>query len=373
VVIPAHNAVDTLASCLSALVGSHNRHEFDIIVVDDGGNGDLRAFRSADDVAVRATPRKVGPAIARNLGAEGFCGEVIVFLDADVEVAPWSISELIAPIRDERAEATVGNYSADVSGLSFAQQYKQLYISHIYSRRSGHLRNHFWTAIGAVAARTFFEIGGFHYRYFWVPEEDTELGHRLTIHGKRILAVPNASGKHLKSYTLRTLIRNDLRKGISSTSVALRNRTKLTDDRHASPRDILSVVAACGALGVPPLFVSSSPPLALAMTVGLHMLYAKARLDVLRVFSDRGPHFLVKAFLTMLLLDYVRGLAVILGGSAAAIQTLREAREHRRGAARSPARRSHGRRQLLNVRAACQPGERAVVAGPKKTTSKTSL
>ena len=247
VVIPAFRAGESLPACVAALHASTRRDDLQIIIVDDGQNVCLeRLLENFPDIRVVDQGPSGHPGIARNRGAEGIDpDDIIVFVDADVELENDAIEHLVAPIESGEADATFGCLSTNVEGMSFAQMYKQLYLSHIYSRYSGRLENYFWTAISAVKASTFAELGGFKRCAPGTLNEDTELGISLTRAGRRVVAVPEARGRHLKPYTLRGLVQNDFAKGCSSVSLFLgRSGVKLSDNLHASKSDMRAVFMA---------------------------------------------------------------------------------------------------------------------------------
>lgn len=313
VVIPAYCSEKTLGSCLGAL--RQSGEEMEVVIVHDTADPQgLAVQENGWQVRELRSPREQSAGAARNHGAAELKKGILVFLDADVVVEPEAVRKLVAPIRDGRAEATVGNYSFDVRGLSFAQKYKQLYIATVYSRRKGYLKNEYWTALGAIRADIFAQVGGFDARYRGAAGEDTELGQRISRAGHRILAVPDAAATHLHSYTLGGLLRNDLCKGTQSMLNGLRNRS-ISDHRHSSRIDMLAVASACLApLGVVILALVSTPA-APAMVFGLGFVLAWAgfRHDLIRGWSRGGLTFLLGCLPLAYVLDVVRGLAVISG------------------------------------------------------------
>ncbi len=89
VVIPATDNPDTLDACLAGLRRSGEPHE--VTVVND--------------------PRHRGPAAARNAGVAGTDGEIVVFVDADVVVAPDALRRLREALdRDVTLAAVFGSY-----------------------------------------------------------------------------------------------------------------------------------------------------------------------------------------------------------------------------------------------------------------------
>ncbi len=313
-VIPAFRAVATIEACLDAIACSTTDAAIEIVVVDDGENRGLDHLLSHRPVTIKRTGGSGSAAVARNLGAADFPSGVLLFIDADVVVHPATLQLLLSPIFEDEADAVVGNYSQDVVGHGFAAKYKQLYISCVYDRRAGYIDNDFWTAVGAIDASTFHALGGFNQFVLGACGEDGELGVRLTAAGRRILGVPEATGGHLHKFNLPNLIVNDWRKG----RVALQNRAaskgRLSDNKHAGPRDVLSVILAvvalvavpgafCATIGLPAFWAF---PLVIALGG-----YFAARRDVMARFATQGRWFSFRAFWVMLTLDLVRCACVL--------------------------------------------------------------
>jgi hypothetical protein len=208
--------------------------------------------------------------------------------------------------------------------MGFAQAYKQLYLSHVYSRRTGYIRNHFWTALGAIRASTFKAVGGFAPRFKGACDEDTELGQKITRSGGRILAVPQARARNLKPYSLAGLVRNDLRKGMSTIRMFLGKDVALTDNRHASRRDILAVFFACllALLLICSLWLTW--PAGIALPVLAAAGYLALRTDLIRAFWAAGWFLGLRALPVMYALDLVRGFCAgtaLLGLGLRAVRT----------------------------------------------------
>lgn len=321
VVIPACRASKTLRSCVAAVLNSTCGAALDIVVVDDGGNGDVQKLLAGLSARVLCGAPTGSAALARNKGAANVKGGILVFVDADVEVECAAIERLVTPILLKQAEAVIGNYTDAVEGLDFVQSYKQLYIHTVYSRQRGYIENQFWTALGAIRRDTFAELGGFGADFPNALGEDVELGQRLTDTGRRIMCQPEARGRHLKDFTVYSLIRNDLRKGLGFVKLELGQGRPVTDCRHCQPRDVAAVVLAGSLSGFAlsmPALIATGVSLAWfeAFTVFITILlggYVATRFDLLAAFSGRGVGFVSRAAPLMIILDLVRGLAIAIG------------------------------------------------------------
>jgi cellulose synthase/poly-beta-1,6-N-acetylglucosamine synthase-like glycosyltransferase len=314
VVIPARHAESTLEPCVNAVFQSTIRQKLRVVVVDDGGNPHISRHLAGYPVTVVSTGEARSAAYARDVGVSQGDSEVVVFLDADVIVEPDAIETLVQPILRQQADAVVGNYSRQLQGLNFAQAYKQLYISHVYSRRHGSIANEFWTALGAVKTSVYREVGGFNTAFRGATGEDVDFGIRLTRAHYRILQEPGALAQHRHPFSVVTLLNNDLAKGLNLSRNFLLGSTRLAGNRHSSVRDILAVSSASvfAAAFVTSLLGSFSLRSIWLLTIPLFFIYLAARTDLLRTFSQPGFRFLSRSVPMMYVLDLVRGGAVAL-------------------------------------------------------------
>lgn len=108
-VIPAFNEKQHIEAALQSVLAQGYK-QFDVIVVDDGstdGTPELvEAFVPSKHVRLVSHSRGRGSGAARNSGVEHACGDIVVFLDADVTV-PADFLEQLATHYDDGAEAVV--------------------------------------------------------------------------------------------------------------------------------------------------------------------------------------------------------------------------------------------------------------------------
>ena len=110
-ILVGHNEADTIGSTLESIWGSYPRLE--IIVVDDGSQDGMfdvsREFAAKHDgVRVFGRERRSGKASALNTALHYAKGEIIVPVDADSDLGPSAIWEIVQPLQDKGVGAVSG-------------------------------------------------------------------------------------------------------------------------------------------------------------------------------------------------------------------------------------------------------------------------
>ena len=205
-IVPATNEPPTLATCTGAIARAHEPPEQVVVVCD------------ADDP---------GPAAARNAGAREASGDVLVFVDADIEIHQDAFARIRHAFTDDPGlVALFGSYDDSPDAQGVVSVFRNLLHHHVHQSAAGPATT-FWGGIGAVRRDAFERVGGFDQARFAVPSvEDIELGMRLTATGALIVLDPSVQGKHLKRWTLRQMIGTDLfRRGIPWAELLLESRS----------------------------------------------------------------------------------------------------------------------------------------------------
>lgn len=313
IVIPAHKALDTIQHCVCAVLEAITFHKsWEILIVDNGQNPNLVKILKDYPVTVLKKDKNQSAAYARNEGAKGFLNGILVFIDSDVVCEKDCIENLIKPVHNNLCDATIGNYSKNIKGLSFSQKYKQLYINHIYSRDGSKIKNDFWTAICSVDAKVFNKLSGFNTNFKGANGEDQEFGIRLTKNGYNVLSVRNANGQHLNPYGILNIVRNDFRKGLTAVNNSLVNKVPFSDNRHSKTRDILSVFFAVTTSIFLIISLLNSDFLIGSITTFLLWFICRISLNI-TFFKSGGVIFSIGALLLMFCLDLIRCACVIIG------------------------------------------------------------
>jgi GT2 family glycosyltransferase len=322
VVVPVYNGGPQLGRCLDALLASDYK-PFEIIVADDGStDGAAQAACRARGIERLELPRNSGPAAARNRGAERARGNVLLFVDADVVVRRNTLSRLAAFFAEQpRVAAIFGSYDDAPEATNFVSQYKNL-LHHFTHQQSSMRAETFWAGCGAVRRATFESVGGFDESAFRSSSvEDIELGHRLRRAGCVIVLDKGLQVKHLKRWTLRSLLHTDIFKRALPWSRLILGGGGMPDDLNLRVRERVSAAlvglsSALLALSYFPERPAVSAAL-LACAVAAVAVVFLLNLRLFRFFRERrGAAFALAAFGMLLLYYFYSGAVFALCYSA---------------------------------------------------------
>jgi GT2 family glycosyltransferase len=161
-------------------------------------------------------PPGIGPATARNLGAARATGDLLVFVDSDVEVHLDAFRRIRRAFEaDGELAALFGSYDDDPERNGLVSDFRNLLHHHVHQTGAGAATT-FWAGLGAIRRDEFLSVGGFDERRFpHASVEDIDLGMRLSRQGRSIVLDPLLQGKHLKRWSLTSMVRTDLlRRGV---------------------------------------------------------------------------------------------------------------------------------------------------------------
>jgi GT2 family glycosyltransferase len=185
VVIPTRNRDDLLARCLANLQSQRGDRPIEIIVTDDGASPVTQRLIASNFPGVRWTagPQR-GPAANRNHGASLATGELILFLDDDVEPEEGLIAGYQAAVVD-----TVNVYE----GRTTCRAGLHSPLEHAPVNETG---GYLWSC-NMMVRRTFWEsFGGFDEDFPYPHLEDVAFRERLREAGEKMVFVPGATVDH---------------------------------------------------------------------------------------------------------------------------------------------------------------------------------
>jgi glycosyltransferase involved in cell wall biosynthesis len=214
IVIPTYRRPHQLASCLRSLARlDYPRNDFEVVVVDDGGEGPIESvidgFRDQLDVTL-LHQSNAGPAAARNTGAARAKGTFLAFTDDDCAPDPGWLKALAGHLS---ADCAVGGRTVNALPQNPYSSTSQLIIDFVYARYNADAsRARFFASNNlALPATLFRAAGGFDATLR--TSEDRELCDRWLHSGHRMAYAPEAVVHHAHSLTLRTFCRQHFNYG----------------------------------------------------------------------------------------------------------------------------------------------------------------
>lgn len=300
VVVPLHRDGEDVRRCLRALAAL-DPAPVEVVAVVDGAAPEVVELVASTGAWVVPLPRQGGPARARNVGAARAVGDVLLFVDADVEVSPDLVGRAAAYLAAHpHVDAVIGSYDDTPSAPNFLSQYKNLLNHYVHqcARTEGYT---FWGACGAVRRRVFDDLGGFDESYREPSVEDIELGYRLRAAGHRIHVVKQMQVKHLKHWEPMALLRADVLCRALPWSTLILRSGRFDDDLNIDHSGRAKVVATA-ALGLGLLTVRAPAGRVTAAVSAAALLALDARL--LRFYAERRGSWFAAATIPWLWLSY---------------------------------------------------------------------
>jgi glycosyltransferase involved in cell wall biosynthesis len=245
VIIPLYNGRPHLQQSLAALYQSEYK-SWECIIIDDGSTDGGPALAQQFSAALLTTPTpQSGPALARNIGAEAAEGDLLLFIDADIVVYPHTLGRIAANFStDNPPAACFGSYDDQPPEQNFLSQYKNLQHHYIHQTADPDAIT-FWAGCGAIRRDIFLKLGGFSTAYGRPSIEDIELGMRLKAAGYTIRLDQALQVKHLKKWTLPTLLRSDIFDRAVPWSRLIIQNGRLPNDLNLRPAHRLSAALVC--------------------------------------------------------------------------------------------------------------------------------
>ena len=267
----------------------------EVVFVFDGSPPPVPAWLDRPGVTIVKTGTRSGPAIARNLAAESARGEVLFFVDADVELAADAINRVHAAFAaDPDLVGLFGAYDDEPAAVSLTSTFRNLLHHHTHVSNPG-TAGTFWSGCGAMRTTAFLDVGGFDEKFAYPSVEDIELGMRVAANGGKILLAPDVRCKHLKHWTLASMVITDIVHRATPWTRLIMNSRELPATLNLDWRGRLSGI--CSVLLAACLAVAVVAPVALwaALACGLVVVALNSGFYGLCV-RKRGVGFAVASF-----------------------------------------------------------------------------
>jgi glycosyltransferase involved in cell wall biosynthesis len=209
--MPTHGRRDLVERALASLAAQEDAPEFEVVVIDDGADPGLGAHVESlglgIDVRVLHHGENRGRSAARNTGIAAARGDVVAFLDGDMQVVPRFLAAHAAA-HAAGAGGAGGDAATDTVVLGNIVTAPEIprtaFVEYIDSRGVKKVAagepippRYFMTGNSSVAAPLLASAGGFDPEFDEYGGEDTEMGYRLGTSGARFLYAPDAVSHHL--------------------------------------------------------------------------------------------------------------------------------------------------------------------------------
>lgn len=311
VIIPVYNGGASFYRCLSSLADAFPQPS-EIIVVADGDTDGSSELAKQFGARVFRLPVSQGPAKARNIGARAATGDILFFVDADVEIVPDTIDQ-VAKVFESDADlaAMIGSYDDKPGATNFLSQYRNLFHHYTHQTASEEAST-FWGACGAIRRDIFLKIGGFDENYRYPSVEDIELGYRLKNAGYKIRLCKTVQVKHLKRWGAVSMLKADFfYRALPWTELIMRDRNPM-NDLNLKLESRISVMLAYGVAIAGMISAWWWEAGAIAAVLALLLLALNA--PVYRFFYEkRGKKFALKTIPWHWLYYLYSGLAFAIG------------------------------------------------------------
>ena len=243
VIVPAFNAAKFLKDCLGSLEAAGFDLKDEVWVIDDGSKDETAQIARDHEVHLTRHERSKGAAAARVAGAQGRRVDILLFVDADVLVAPDTKKRIIRAFANPDTAAVFGAYDAFPTAPGLVSRYRNLLHRYVHLTSAGKAQT-FWTGLGAVRRAAYEAVGGIDPTQRMM--EDVEFGMRLAVSGHTIVLDPEITGTHQKHWSLSSLVKTDLFDRAIPWSRLLAQNTKRYGGLNLSPSRKGAAVASAG-------------------------------------------------------------------------------------------------------------------------------
>lgn len=182
----------------------------EVVFVFDGTAPRPPKWLDRPGVTIVTTGTRSGLARARNLAAQTARGEILFFVDSDVELSSDAITRVHdAFAADPDLVGLLGTYDDQPMDDGVVSTFRNLLHHHKHVSHSGRA-NTFWSGCGAMRTPAFLECGGFDQSHVHPSINDLDLGMRVAAIGGKIMISPAVRCKHLRRWTLASMVITDV-------------------------------------------------------------------------------------------------------------------------------------------------------------------
>jgi glycosyltransferase involved in cell wall biosynthesis len=204
VVIPTFNRADLLARTIDRIEQQTLSHDlYEVLVIDNDSSDQTQTVLAQKSQAYpnlkSFSQSKRGAAATRNVGIRAAQGDIILFIDDDIQAEPNLVEAHWKYHQDHPRSSIIGalvtpwNDSKD----AFLRYLRDRGILNPYSIACGPMDfSYYHTGNVSTARSVLLDVDGFNEQFAIYGMEDIELGYRLEKQGSRMVHGPDAKGVH---------------------------------------------------------------------------------------------------------------------------------------------------------------------------------
>lgn len=202
--IPCYNAQKYIADCLTGVLKQSFPLD-EILVIDDGSTDKTAEIASRYPVRVISLGKNAGLGVGRNTAVESARNEYIASLDADCIPGPLWLEKLMRNFIDEMV-AGVGGKLVENNQLRLADRWRTVHMRQHWG--DARIENpHFLFGSNNVFCKQAVIDAGMYNPACRTNNEDYELSIHLKDQGKKLVYDPEAVAYHVRTDTLRSVMR----------------------------------------------------------------------------------------------------------------------------------------------------------------------
>jgi glycosyltransferase involved in cell wall biosynthesis len=226
VIIPVYNRDELLTICLESIKQS-NYSNYEVIVVDDGSQTPFsKCIQNSNFIYLRHEKNK-GAGAARNTGAAKAVGEILLFIDSDIEIYPNTISNIANEFKlDKRISALTAMIAKENRFKNFFSLYKTAFFRWSVSNMGSEVA-YICTSCAAIRKSMFQQIGGFSEKYKGASWEDVEIGLEIIKNQGVIRFTNKIEVIHNKKLNIKTIIKSDYSRTVDLIKLLTSNRKQI--------------------------------------------------------------------------------------------------------------------------------------------------
>jgi len=222
VIIPAYNSEKTISICLDSIYCSSYLPE-EVIVVDDASSDNTVDIVKKYPCRLLKNKKNKGQSASRNKGAKISKGNLLLFIDSDIEIKKDSIKQAVNSLmKNTDICGVVGTYDKYNRYDNLLSQYKHFYMVFLYLSSEMHIN---WTdtAFLLIKKKDYLAVGGLDESIKESVNEDYKLGIILTQDNRKILLDKQVKIAHHRHLDLKKFTQMEYLRGRNGMIINLTN------------------------------------------------------------------------------------------------------------------------------------------------------